>query len=132
MTFPATDLTRSVEVSAATLSRDAWIRLGHWRDVERAEQFLALAHVAAGQGAEAIQCARRCQQLCAENQAPPHEFFFASEAFARGHALLDERATTDRHDGNCKTPRPRSSVDVPMSSPVNARATDGRTLLWQP
>ena len=50
---------------------------------------------------------------------------------AGSHALLDERPTTDRHNRNCKTPRGRSSVRTTMVSPVNARATDGRTLLWQ-
>jgi hypothetical protein len=90
--FKPEGVAREVMVAAAVLSRDAWSRLGAWRDIERAEQFLALTYVEAGQGAQALAHVDRCRSLCEQNAAPPYEFAMAEDACARAALALNDAA----------------------------------------
>ncbi len=74
-------------LQAAALARRAWASAGGWMQVERADYRLALCHAAAGQGAEAVEHARRCLAGCvaATDQADAVEHFFAHEALLRAH-----------------------------------------------
>lgn len=88
--FQPDGVAREVMVASAVLSRDAWSRLGSWRDVERAEHFLALTHVAAGHGRQALIHVERCLALCEQHRAPAYEFAMAEDARARAALLLDD------------------------------------------
>ena len=81
---------REVMVKAAMLSRDAWRMVGNWRDVDRAEYFIAIAYVVAGRGLEAIEHGERCKAICVENSAPAYELFFAAESIAKGAVVAGD------------------------------------------
>jgi len=66
-------------LAAAQLARRAWQRAGTWLQVERADYFLALCHVALGQGAEATVSAQACLARCEAEGADAYELFFAHE-----------------------------------------------------
>ena len=81
-------------LQAAALARRAWASAGGWMQVERADYRLALCHAAAGQGAEAVEHARRCLAGCvaAADQADAMEHFFAHEALVRAHQAAGDAA----------------------------------------
>jgi hypothetical protein len=81
-------------LQAAALARRAWASAGGWMQVERADYRLALCHAAAGQGAEAVEHARRCLAGCvaATDQADAVEHFFAHEALLRAHHAVGNAA----------------------------------------
>ena len=58
-----------------------WKQAGTWLEHERAEYRLARSLLQAGQATAAIQSARRCVEVCEQNDAPAFEQFF-------GHAVL--------------------------------------------
>jgi len=70
-------------LEAAAQARSAWAAAGTWLNVERAEYLLAIAHAAAGQGAQAAEHAQACAAICDANAADAFERFFAQEAMAR-------------------------------------------------
>ena len=84
-------------LQAAALARRAWASAGGWMQVERADYRLALCHAAAGQGAEAVEHARRCLAGCvaAADQADAVEHFFAHEALLRAHHAAGNAAAAD-------------------------------------
>jgi hypothetical protein len=81
-------------LQAAAIARRAWASAGGWMQVERADYRLALCHAAAGQGAEAVEHARRCLAGCvaAGEQADALEHFFAHEALVRAHRAAGDPA----------------------------------------
>ena len=88
----------SLMLQAAAIARRAWENAGSWMQVERADYRLALCHAAAGQGAEAVEHARRCLADCmadcvaAGDQADALEHFFAHEALVRAHRAAGDAA----------------------------------------
>lgn len=84
-------------LQAAAIARRAWASAGGWMQVERADYRLALCHAAAGQGAEAVEHARRCLAGCvaAGEQADALEHFFAHEALVRAHRAAGDAAAAD-------------------------------------
>jgi hypothetical protein len=79
-------------VDAAIVSRDAWEAAGTWKEIERAEYFIALACVEAGRGADALAHARRCEAICRAHGDDPYELFFAAEATARAGVACGDAA----------------------------------------
>ncbi len=71
---------RELMIRAAEVARTQWQRAGTWLEVERAEYRLALCWLAAGEAAQALQHAQRCEAIVRENGALPLELFFAAEA----------------------------------------------------
>lgn len=71
---------RELMIRAAEVARASWQRAGSWLEVERAEYRLALCWLAAGDAAQALQHARRCDAIVRANGALPLEVFFAAEA----------------------------------------------------
>ena len=71
---------RELMMRAAVLARTCWERAGTWLEVGRAEYRLAVCWLAAGDPAEALKHARRCDSIVRENGALPLEVFFAAEA----------------------------------------------------
>jgi hypothetical protein len=110
MLFPLGTHTARIVVESAALSREATLQSGTWAEVSRAEGFLSTAHVAAGNGAEAVECARRCGAILGENGAPASDRLSAAASLARAavaaadphlaasalHAM--ERGLDDIHD----------------------------------
>lgn len=81
-------------LQAAAIARRGWASAGGWMQVERADYRLALCHAAAGQGAEAVEHARRCLAGCvaAVDQADALEHFFAHEALVRAYRAAGDAA----------------------------------------
>lgn len=69
-------------LAAAQLARRAWERAGTWLHVERADYYLALCHVALGQGNEAVASAQACLARCEAEGADAYELFFGHECCA--------------------------------------------------
>ena len=87
---PLAPAQRELMLSAAAAARVQWQRAGTWLEVERAEYRLALCWLAAGDAAQALQHARRCDAIVRENGTLPLELFFAAEALGLpAHALGD-------------------------------------------
>jgi len=69
-------------VLAAETGRRFWEIAGDWKNVERAEYRLSMSQLAAGNAESALDHAQDCLGICAENDAPALELFFAHEALA--------------------------------------------------
>lgn len=91
---PARD---ALMLASAQLARRAWERAGTWLHVERADYFLALCHVALGQGAEAVACARACLSRCDAEGADAYELFFAHECCARAQRAAGDSTQAAAH-----------------------------------
>jgi len=68
-------------IGAAEGGLQYWKLAGTWLEEERAEYRLARCRLQAGDSAAAIRSAKRCLQVCKDNNAPPFEEFF-------GYAVL--------------------------------------------
>ncbi|OYU98207.1 MAG: hypothetical protein CFE45_17360 [Burkholderiales bacterium PBB5] len=88
----ADDARDALMLQAAAMARRAWASAGNWMHVERADYRLALCHAAAGDGAGAVQHARRCLAACvaAGDEADAVEHFFAHEALARASRAIHD------------------------------------------
>jgi hypothetical protein len=75
------DETRGM-VSAAQSALKYWKLSGTWLEEERAEYRLAKSLLQAGDPATAAQAAQRCVAVCAANEAPAFERFFAVAVLA--------------------------------------------------
>ena len=109
-------------LQAAALARRAWASAGGWMEVERADYRLALCHAAAGQGAEAVEHARRCLAGCraAGDQADALEHFFAHEALVRAH-----RAAGDAAAAGAAVQRMQALLaDIPEADGLHAWCAD--------
>ena len=85
---------RDLMIRAAKLARTYWERAGTWLEVERAEYRLAMCWLAAGDPAEALKRARRCNFIVHENGSLPLEVFFAAEAIClAARAAGDDEAS---------------------------------------
>ncbi|MFO1217223.1 MAG: hypothetical protein U1E89_02455 [Burkholderiaceae bacterium] len=71
---------RELMLRAAEVARAHWQRAGTWLEVERAEYRLAMCRLAAGEPAQALRHARRCESIVREHGPAPLEMFFAAEA----------------------------------------------------
>jgi hypothetical protein len=89
---PPAPAQRELMVRAAEIARVQWRRAGTWLEVERAEYRLALCWLAAGDAAQALQHARRCDAIVRENGALPLELFFAAEALGLPARALGDGA----------------------------------------
>jgi len=69
-------------LAAAEGALKYWKLAGTWLEEERAEYRLSRSRLQAGDGAGAIECARRCIAVCSANAAPAFEQFFAHAALA--------------------------------------------------
>ena len=69
-----------------------WTRAGGWLQVERAEHRLSTCRLAAGDGAAALDSARRCLAVCLANDAPAFERFFAHAMLAQAHRAVGDEA----------------------------------------
>lgn len=83
---------RDLMIRAAQVARTQWERAGTWLEVERAEYRLALCWLAAGNPAQALQHAQRCEAIVRDNGSPPLEVFFAAEALALPSRALGDSA----------------------------------------
>ena len=83
---------RELMIHAAQVARAQWERAGTWLEVERAEYRLALCWVVAGDPAQALQHARRCDSIVRENGSLPLEVFFAAEALCLPARALGDSA----------------------------------------
>ncbi|MEP6739003.1 MAG: hypothetical protein ABJA61_01405 [Caldimonas sp.] len=72
----------SAMVTAAEAGARYWKQAGTWLEEERAHYRLACSLLAAGQAPAARQSAERCVAVCAANDAPAFERFFADAALA--------------------------------------------------
>jgi len=79
---------RALMLRAAAVARTAWARAGSWLHVERAEYRLAMSHLAAGEGAAALEHARRCLAIVDDNGGDPEERRYAEEAVQAAEAAL--------------------------------------------
>ena len=70
-----------------------WRIAGTWLEEERALYQLARSLIAAGQPAEAVECAKQCAKVCVAHDAPAFERFFAYAVLAR--ALRDDGRPRD-------------------------------------
>ncbi|MEP7328441.1 MAG: hypothetical protein ABI777_04455 [Betaproteobacteria bacterium] len=68
-------------IRAAQAGLKYWSQAGTWLNVERGEYQLTRCLLSAGQYADAMASARRCLEVCVNNDAPAFEVFF-------GHAVL--------------------------------------------
>ncbi|MBL0087298.1 MAG: hypothetical protein IPP44_11570 [Ideonella sp.] len=84
-------------IHAAEIARRAWERAGTWLHVERAEYQLALCHATAGHGAQAIQHAQWCLEICKAQNADALEHFFAHEALVLAHRAAGDIASARAH-----------------------------------
>ena len=69
-------------IAAAQGALKYWTQAGTWLEVQRAEYRLARSRLQAGQPGAAIESANRCIDVCALNNAPPFEQFFAHAVLA--------------------------------------------------
>lgn len=69
-------------IAAAQGGLKYWAQAGTWLEVQRAEYRLARSCLQAGQPAAAIESATRCIDICALNNAPAFEQFFAHAVLA--------------------------------------------------
>lgn len=69
-------------VVAAQAALTYWKRAGGWLEEERAEYRLTRSLLQAERAAEAAAAAKRCVAVCAANDAPPFERFFAHAVLA--------------------------------------------------
>lgn len=88
------DAERALMLRAAALARHHWARARTWLETERAEYRLAMAWLAAGEPARAIDHARACLALI-DGQPQPLAFerFFGCEALAKAAAAAGDAAT---------------------------------------
>ncbi|HJW10279.1 MAG TPA: hypothetical protein VJ598_00745 [Albitalea sp.] len=77
-------------IAAAEAGLRYWKLAGTWLQEERAEHRLARCLLRAGQAAAALRSAQRCVAICAQNDAPAFEQFFAHAVLA-----LAQRAAGD-------------------------------------
>jgi len=80
-------------LEAAAVARRFWQRAGTWLQVERADYFLALSHLAAGDAATAREHALACLRTVADNGNVPLEVFFGQEALALAAQAAGDTAT---------------------------------------
>lgn len=117
---PARDAAqRQLMLDAAQVARTHWQRAGTWLEVERAEYRLALCWLAAGDAAQALQHARRCETLVLEHGALPLELFFAAEALAGPALALGD---TPAHAAAVTTAR-QAYAALPADDQAWCRAT---------
>ncbi len=83
----------SLMLLAAETGRRYWEIAGTWTEVERAEHRLAMCHIAAGNGQQAMKHARECIGICEDNRAVPYEHFYGWEALARAAAKAGDPFT---------------------------------------
>ena len=69
-------------IAAARGGLKYWTQAGTWLEVQRAEYRLARSRLQAGQPGAAIESANHCIDICALNNAPPFEQFFAHAVLA--------------------------------------------------
>lgn len=67
---------------AAQSALKYWKLAGTWLETERAEYRLCRSNLQAGLKEEAVQAARRCLEICTQNNAPAFELFFAHAVLA--------------------------------------------------
>ncbi len=115
---------RQLMLDAAQVARTQWQRAGTWLEVERAEYRLALCWLAAGDAAQALQHARRCEALVLEHGALPLELFFAAEALAGPALALGD---TPAHAAAVATAR-QAYAALPADDQAWCRATLDRLL----
>jgi hypothetical protein len=89
---PLAPARRELMVRAAAVAHLQWQRAGTWLELERAEYRLALCWLVAGDAAQALQHARRCEAIVRENGALPLELFFAAEALGLPARALGDAA----------------------------------------
>lgn len=75
---------------AANVARDFWGLAGTWMQAGRAEYRCSFSHRAAGDGAAALEHARRCLRIVEANGNVPFEAAFAHEALAYAHHALGD------------------------------------------
>lgn len=80
-------------LEAAAVARRFWERAGTWLQVERAEYYLTLSHLAAGDAATAREHALACLRTVADNGNVPLEVFFGQEALALAAQAAGDTAT---------------------------------------
>ncbi|STQ91508.1 hypothetical protein [Iodobacter fluviatilis] len=69
-------------LQAAQSALKHWQRAGSWLETERAQYRLCRSNLQAGLKDQAVQAARRCLEICTQNNAPAFELFFAHAVLA--------------------------------------------------
>jgi tetratricopeptide (TPR) repeat protein len=78
-------------IAAAEGGLEYWKQAGTWLETERAEYRLARSQLQAGKPHAAIECAKRCVEVCEANNAPAFEKFFAFAVLAMAQRAADDR-----------------------------------------
>jgi len=82
-------------VAAAEGGLQFWKLAGTWLEEERAEYRLARSLLLASRSADALHAAQRCIDVCAANEAPVIERFFAHVVLALAHGACGNEAACD-------------------------------------
>jgi hypothetical protein len=83
-------------VRAAEAARDWWGLAGTWLEADRAEYRLSSSCRHAGDGARALEHARRCLRIIEANGSDPYEETFAHEQLALAHRAMGDALTPRR------------------------------------
>jgi tetratricopeptide (TPR) repeat protein len=88
-----TDRERVLMLRAAETSVTYWKIAGTWVEEDRAEYYLALSHLKAGDGRTALRHAQRCLAIVEGNKGDEYETFFAHECVTRSHHAAGDAAS---------------------------------------
>ena len=84
-------------IHAAHASRFHWGEIGTPLEVERGEWQISRVYSVLKRNEPALYHARRCLEICKENNIGDFDIAFAYEAMARAYAVLGKKADCDRH-----------------------------------
>jgi hypothetical protein len=79
-------------VHAAHASRYHWGEIGTPLEFERGEWQISRVYAVLGRAQQAIYHARRCLEICTENDIGDFDLAFAYEAMARAHTVAGEKS----------------------------------------
>jgi hypothetical protein len=84
-------------IHAAHASRFHWGEIGTPLEFERGEWQISRVYSVLKRNEPALYHARRCLEICKENNIGDFDIAFAYEAIARAYAVLGKKADCDRH-----------------------------------
>jgi hypothetical protein len=84
-------------IHAAHASRFHWGEIGTPLEFERGEWQISRVYSVLKRNEPALYHARRCLEICKENNIGDFDIAFAYEAMARAYAVLGKKADCDRH-----------------------------------
>ncbi|MGD8506080.1 MAG: hypothetical protein PVF15_05390 [Candidatus Bathyarchaeota archaeon] len=84
-------------VHAAHASRFHWGEIGTPLEFERGEWQVSRVYSVLGRGESALYHAKRCLEICKENNIGDFDIAFAYEAMARAHAIIGNKKECEKN-----------------------------------